>query len=101
MMKRILAALVLTVLSTTALAHNYGPHRHWPRHHHYDWVVPASIGGAVVYGITHSRTPPPPVIVQSPQPPTVVQVPVAPIGYHYENLLDAACNCYRTVLVPN
>ena len=26
---------------------------------------------------------------------------VPPYGYHWENLLDANCNCYRTVLVQN
>ena len=104
MMKRILIALTLTFTSTLALAHGYGPYHPWPRPYHYhcyDWVVPAIIGGAVVYGATHRPLPPPPVLVQTPQPPTVVQVPVAPTGYHYETLLDAACNCYRTVLVPN
>ena len=101
-MKRILAAVTLTFTSTLALAHGYGPYHPWPRHHHYyEWVVPAIIGGAVVYGATHRPLPPPPVVVQTPQPPTVVQVPIAPAGFHYETLLDAACNCYKTVLVPN
>ena len=96
-MKKILAALILSLTATAALANPYYGHRHYPRphhHHHYDWVVPAIIGGAVVYGITQSRVTPPP-------PPVVVQVPQAPVGYHYESILDANCNCYKTVLVPN
>ena len=34
-----------------------------------------------------------PVYYQQPNP--------APSGYHQENILDANCNCYKTVLVPN
>jgi hypothetical protein len=30
------------------------------------------------------------------QPPVL---PPAPYGYHYEQILDANCNCYRWVLV--
>jgi hypothetical protein len=96
MMKKILAALVLALTGTTAVAHGpyYAPRVYYPRYHyHSDWIVPAIIGGAVVYGITQSRVAPP--------PPVVVQVPQAPVGYHYESILDANCNCYKTVLVPN
>jgi hypothetical protein len=49
--------------------------RHFDHHQHrgnWGWVAPAVIGGAVVYGITHSA----PVVVQQPvyiqQSPTVV-----------------------------
>jgi|TARA_R110000868_G_scaffold233789_2_gene487519 hypothetical protein len=94
-MKKILVAAALVLASTVALANPYygHGHRHYPRHSHYDWVVPAIIGGAVVYGVIHARPVPP--------PPVVVQVPQAPMGYHYESILDANCNCYKTVLVPN
>lgn len=93
-MKKILVTAALVLASTAALAHPYYGYRHYPRHSHYDWVVPAIIGGAVVYGATHARPVPPP-------PPVVIQVPQAPVGYHYESILDANCNCYKTVLVPN
>lgn len=65
-MKKLLAFLLLTS-STIAFAgpyhgHRHHGHRHWhspPAHH---WVVPALIGGAVVYAATR----PDPVIVQQP-----------------------------------
>jgi hypothetical protein len=73
------------------------------RNHHgyypnpYGWVAPLVIGGVVGYAITRQQ----PVIVQQP---TIVypnyQQP-APLGYHYENILDANCQCYRLVLVSN
>lgn len=69
--KLILSSLLL--MSSAAVAgsyhhgHRHHVHRHWnpPVHH---WVVPALIGGAVVYAATR----PDPVIVQQPQPSVVV-----------------------------
>lgn len=71
-MKKLLAFLALTA-SSLALA---SPHHHGHRHHHrhwvappaHHWVVPALIGGAVVYAATR----PDPVVVQQP---TVVLQP--------------------------
>lgn len=63
---KILIATFALVLSSTAFAQHgghrwhHGHHRHW--HHNHSWVVPAIIGGAVVY----SATRPSPVIVQQP-----------------------------------
>jgi hypothetical protein len=74
-MKRILAVLLLTLAAVPAMAqhhHGYGHgHGHWNRGYSggWNWVVPAIIGGAVVYGATR----PDPVIVQ--QPPIIVQQP--------------------------
>jgi hypothetical protein len=34
-------------------------------------------------------------------PPPAVPVYPQPADYHWEAVLDANCNCYRTVLVPN
>jgi len=93
MKKLVLVGLIgLTALSAQANGH-HGHRRHpvYPSRH-YDWVVPAIVTGAVVYAATR-----PPVVQQ---PPVVVQ-PQVPYGYHYENILDANCSCYRTVLVPN
>ena len=62
-----------------------------------DWVAPLVIGGVLGYVITRQQ----PVIVQQP---TVVYPnpqPTVPYGYHYEQILDANCNCYRLVLVSN
>lgn len=88
MKKLVLVGLIgLTALSAQANGHH--GHRQHGHHGSWGWVAPALISGAVVYAATR-----PPVIQQ---PPVVVQ----PYGYHYENILDANCNCYRTVLVPN
>lgn len=88
-----LIALILSVLALTANAQ----HRHYHHHHHHrgghgwGWVAPALIGGAIVYGATRPVSPPPVVYQQ--------QLPPPPYGYHYEQILDANCNCYRWVLV--
>ena len=95
-MKKLFLAAVLAATSTAWAGpwHHHGyPHRvYYPD---YGWVVPAVIGGAIVYGATRPNPPPP--------PPTVIYVPQgyppAPVGYHYEQLLDANCNCYRWVLI--
>ena len=59
-MKKILAVLLL-VTSSAAFAQHHGPrhfghhhHRHW--HPHYGWIVPAVIGGAVVYNTAEAIT---------------------------------------------
>jgi hypothetical protein len=70
-MKTLIAALALT-LSSTAFAqhghhnrhHNWHYKHHW-HHKHHDhgrWIVPAIIGGAVVYAATR----PDPIVVQQP-----------------------------------
>lgn len=78
--------------------------RHGPRpgYHHgggYGWVAPLIIGGVVGYAIAQPRPVPPPVVYTNPQPVYGPYVP--PYGYHWENIVDASCNCYRTVLVQN
>ena len=91
-MKKLIALLLIS-LSATAMAqhHHHGYDRGW--HHNPGWwIAPAVIGGAVVYAATRPQT----VVVQQPQP-----VYQAPYGYHWESVLDANCNCYRNVLVPN
>ena len=103
-MKRLAITLVasLTLLSGTSQANpnhwNHHGHRHGA--HRVEWIAPLVIGSVVTYALT--RPTPQPVIVQQ----WPVQVypntqPFAPIGYHYENILDANCNCYRLVLVQN
>lgn len=92
-MKKILAT-ILVMLALPAMAQ----HRHYPHHGHgghgWGWVVPAIVGGAVVYGMTRPSPPPPPPVVYVP-----ANYPPPPMGYHYEQILDAHCNCYRWVLV--
>jgi len=68
----------------------------------YGWVVPSVIGGVIGYELARPRQPD--VVIVQPQP--VMPPPAAPVwpqpaGYHWEAILDASCNCYRTVLVPN
>lgn len=92
-MKYLIAAILSVVALTANAQHRHYSHQH---HHHgqnWSWVAPALISGAIVYGVTRQPTPPA-VIYQQPLPPT-------PYGYHYEQILDANCNCYRLVLVQN
>ena len=105
-MKRLLC-VVLMGLAVTAQADEWR-HRGWHQEPHYayrtggDWVGPAIIGGIIGYELGRPRYNPPVVVA----PPPVVYPPVSsppypPYGYHYEQMLDAYCNCYRTVLVQN
>jgi hypothetical protein len=62
-MKNLLAILLMTVSSIAVAGPkhgHHGHHRHW--HSNHSWVVPALIGGAVVYAATRSD----PVIIQQP-----------------------------------
>lgn len=105
-MKKIIAVL-LVAMSASAYAdgyrhrgYNHGGYHN--RGYNYGWVAPAIIGGALVYGLTRPYYAPPPVVIQ--EPPVYIQQPtpaLPPYGFHYETILDNACNCYRTVLVPN
>lgn len=90
-----LISFILSVLALTANAQHH--HRPYPHHGHggargWGWVAPALIGGAIVYSATRPAAPPPVVYQTQPLPPP-------PYGYHYEQILDANCNCYRWVLV--
>jgi len=103
-MKKILFTLIL-LIATTAHAERWrhgGGSDYW--HPGYGWAVPAVVGGVIVYEATR---PPQTVIIQQPQPnvpmmyPPIAPVFPTPAGMHWEAVLDANCNCYRTVLVPN
>lgn len=101
-MKKIVTGIILSAMAFTASA-EYNPNHH-PRHtsnsmiqgqgwvgpvktqhhwhgghhrggHGWGWVVPAVIGGTVVYAATR-----PPVVVQQPQP-VIVQQPPAEVVY--------------------
>jgi CubicO group peptidase (beta-lactamase class C family) len=79
-MKKILLALSLLAVTGSALAQHHGHgarhhghngyHGHWHRGHggSLNWMVPAIIGGAVIY----STTRPSPIIVQQP---VIIQEP--------------------------
>ncbi len=70
-MKKLIAGLILSIVTVSAQAQHHG----WRHHHHHhkahrdlNWVIPAVITGAVVYAATR----PDPVIVQNP-PQVIVQ----------------------------
>jgi hypothetical protein len=100
-MKKLITAIILSIglVSFPAMAqHHHGGH--YRGGYGWGWIAPAVIGGAIVYSATR-----PPVYVQQP---SVVYVPqtnqiivpyAAPQGFHWEQILDANCNCYRLVLV--
>jgi hypothetical protein len=98
-------ASILTMSALFALSSNVQAHEGWGHgggHYvyrpNYGWVVPAVVGGAIVYGATRPNT----VIVQQPiYPPPTIPYWQQPADYHWESILDANCNCYRTVLVHN
>lgn len=83
-MKRLSMLVLLAVTAPAVFAHDHDhghPGYYYHGHDHgywrYDggrwtWMIPAIIGGVVVYQATHD---PEPVVVQSP-PPVVVQQPV-------------------------
>jgi hypothetical protein len=102
-MKKLALALSLAIAtSTSAFAHEgfRGGYHGGYYHNGYNWVAPLIVGGAVGYALSQPRTvyvTPPPVVYTNPPP--VVYNP--PVGYHYESILDANCNCYRNVLVQN
>jgi len=105
-MKKFLLPIILSAgLGTCAVSHADGWHHgggHYVYRPGFGWVVPAVVGGVIGYEI--SRPVQPNVVVVQPQPvypaPQVVP-PQAPAGFHWEALLDASCNCYRTVAVQN
>jgi hypothetical protein len=96
-MKKLL--VILAVFVTAAQA---GPWHHSSRPNQTYWIAPAIIGGIIGYELSRPHYTPPSVYV-APQPVYVQPLaqPPAPNGYHQEQILDANCNCYRLVLVPN
>jgi hypothetical protein len=112
-MKKFLAILLMTV-SVSAFAWNNGYRGGYNGYRgqvyynngYYNnnyWVAPALAGVAVGALATRSYYAPPPVVYQQPvyiQTPVYVQPNPAPIGYTQQQILDANCNCWRTVLVP-
>jgi hypothetical protein len=87
----VLASMILASGISQANPNHHHHHGYYP---HYGWVAPLVIGGVVGYAITR-----PTQTVVIPNPPNTY--PPVPLGYHYEQILDANCNCYRMVLVQN
>lgn len=96
-MKKLLLALSLLVLATSAQAEWHGGYRGG----YGGWVAPALIGGVVGYELARPYYAPPPVVYVQPQTVYVQQPPAPPAGYHYQQIVDTTCNCYKTALVPN
>jgi len=100
-MKKILLAVALLVSSNVLAQHHHGHHVYYREPNRSSWVAPLLLGvtaGYIMSRPTVIYNQPP--MIYNPPPVTYVQ-PGAPIGYHYEQILDANCNCYRTVLVSN
>jgi hypothetical protein len=99
-MKKILLIAFLSLTSISANAHGYYRGGYW--------VGPAIIGGVVGYSLARPYYYPPyyypvpqPVVIQQ-APPVYIQQPnPATENMHQETILDAHCNCYRTVWVQN
>ena len=93
-------ALFLALMTLSSISQANPNHHMNVGHHHHGhtgWIGPLVIGGVLGYALSQPR-----VVVASPPPPVYYPpVPVPPYGYHYETIVDAGCNCYRTVLVPN
>ena len=71
-MKKIILVVLMTITTAAFAQHGHFRHGHhgghWQRGHNNNgwvWMVPAIIGGAIVYEA--SRQPPPPVIIQQQQ----------------------------------
>ena len=104
-MKKIILALALLAIVGTASAHE-GFRGYRGGYYHggcygCGWVAPALIGGVIAYEVAR----PSPVIIQ--QQPTVVytQQPQpyiqAPIGYHWQEMIDPQTGVRKIVAVPN
>ena len=98
-MKRLLAGLALSVLAVSANAQHHGwRHGHHGGHHGggWGWVVPAVVGGTIVYAATR-----PPVVVQ--QQPVIVQQQPADVvyidGIAYKKQIMVINSQYQEVLV--
>lgn len=91
------ASLMLIASSSQANPNHWS---HSPRYHdHGNWIAPLVIGGVVGYALSQPKQ----VVVQQVPAPVYYPntYPPVPYGYHYEQIVDANCNCYRWVLVPN
>ena len=94
-MKKVLASVILLAMSLPAFAqhrhhHHHYHNRHW--HPNHGWVVPALIGGAVVYAATR----PSPVIVQ--QPPVIVSEPTVVLQSN-QVMIDGVIYTKQTMII--
>jgi hypothetical protein len=104
MKKLIVLFVTAIVLVTPAMAQHRG--HHWQGNgYRNNWVAPLVLGSALTYAMTRPAViytvPPTYEVVQEPRYVVIDNNNPAPIGYHWENLIDANCKCVRTVLLPN
>jgi len=68
-MKKVLIAGLIGLATFGAQAQHHHHHGHWRPHHGggWGWVVPAVVGGVVVYEMTK-----PPAVIVQPQTPSVI-----------------------------
>jgi hypothetical protein len=102
-MKKLLTVIILSAGMGSCAIPAQAQHFHhgYRGGYGWGWVAPAVIGGAVVYAATRPTVvvQQPPSVVYVPQPNQVVAPYAPPQGFHWEQILDANCNCYRLVLV--
>jgi len=104
-MKKVLIGLAIVATSFGAVAQHHGNSmirgHGWqgPQHHHHargnGWIIPALIGGVVVYAATR----PEPVIIQQP---VIVQQPIDIVyinGFAYRKQIMIVDGQYQEVLV--
>jgi len=100
MKKTILALSLLAVVGTASAHDGFRGYRGGYYHggcYGCGWVAPALIGGVVGYELAQPR----PVIIEQP---VIVQQPQyapAPVGYHYQQMVNPQTGQYQLVLVPN
>jgi hypothetical protein len=95
-----LAIALLVFAATAANAQHFHNHYHGGGYRG-GWMGPAIIGGMIGYELSR-----PTIIVQQPsvivQQPQIMSVPSpAPYGYHWTQMVDPMCNCYKLVLEQN
>ena len=102
LLKSFMIASLILISGASQAQPNHWNHHHGYYHRPYEWVAPFVIGSVVTYAITR-----PPVIIMPNNTPDIyvtnpdLAQPSIRYDYHYEQILDANCNCYRLVLVPN
>lgn len=105
-MKKILAILLITSSASAFAWHGHGYRGPvYVNNYGYNnnWVAPTLVGAAVGYAIARPYYVQPQIIYT--QPPVYVQqpnpVPSATPGYHWSQVLDPVCNCYKYALIPD
>jgi hypothetical protein len=89
-MKKLLLVVAITLFSSSVIAQHrhhhwhHKPHNHW--HHNHNWVVPALIGGAVVYAATR---------------PNVVNIQEAPVVVNNQYIVVDGVTYKRELMIIN